>query len=150
MKNERSPPEKVMAIKIREMDISDYAVCQPLWRDAGMHHEPDFHNRLATLLTQNPGLSLVALEENEICGCILGSYNGFSGYVFRLVVDPKVRGAGIGKQLSLECERKLIRAGAAKVMLACETELESFYESLGYTRTSARFMMKKLVENDPI
>ena len=126
------------------MLVEDYEACRPLWQAAEMHHEHDFRERLVQLLRQNPTVCLVAESSGEICGCILASYNGFSGYMFRLVVSPTNRAQNIGKMLSQECEKKLKILGAAKVILACEPEVESFYSKLGYTKTTARFMMKAL------
>lgn len=90
--------------------------CLLLWPQAGMAHEPDLLDRLTRLLAHFPNLSKVALVDGQVVGCVLCSYNEFSLYVFRLVVDPAYRGGGIGKRLMEECERSAHAIGAAKVM----------------------------------
>ncbi|MBX3389535.1 MAG: GNAT family N-acetyltransferase [Phycisphaeraceae bacterium] len=64
------------------------------------------------------------------------------GRVTMLVVSETMRGHGIGRSLVEEAERRLSGAGCGLIEITCNDSLEdahSFYEHLGYRRTSVRF-----------
>ncbi len=64
------------------------------------------------------------------------------GRITSLVVDPGARRRGLGRALTLAAEDAFCRAGCGLVEVTSHmrrTEAHSFYEHLGYERTSFRF-----------
>lgn len=99
-------------------------------------HDPDF-------------TTLVAVEENEVCGMIGLSasvgyeHNDPTGKIMALVVHERMRGRGIGRALLKAAEDHFSRSKIVRVVLTSRFTRErahAFYESLGYTRTGLRFM----------
>ena len=65
------------------------------------------------------------------------------GRITALVVDAAERGRGIGRALVAAAEAELTRAGCGLLEItsnARRVDAHAFYERLGYTRTSLRFM----------
>jgi predicted N-acetyltransferase YhbS len=131
-------------VTIQTLQSEYFKDCLALWQAEGMAHEDDLARRLGVLLELNPGLSKVAVDCGRIVGCVLGSYNGISGYIFRLVVARDCRGRGIGRRLMAVCEEALHAAGAEKVIMNCDEGLAEYYRALGYKLTGARFFFKLL------
>ena len=63
------------------------------------------------------------------------------GRITALVVDPTIRGRGIGRSLVAAAESELYGAGCGLIEITSNNRLvdaHGFYEHLGYTRTSIR------------
>ena len=71
----------------------------------------------ARYLERNPGLSFVALCDDEIVGCIMAGHDGRRGYLQHLVVKPRFRRQGIGRQLVQACLDALAAEGILKTHL---------------------------------
>lgn len=72
------------------------------------------------------------------------------GRITALVVDPSVRGQGVGRAIVLAAEAVLRAAGCGLMEVTSNirrTDAHAFYEHLGYERTSARFA-KDLTSKD--
>jgi GNAT superfamily N-acetyltransferase len=64
------------------------------------------------------------------------------GRITSVVVDPSVRGQGLGRALVLAGEDALVRAGCGMVEITSHvrrTAAHDFYRHLGYEQTSFRF-----------
>lgn len=88
-------------INIRVMGMGDYPQLIDLWSNTtniGLS-EADSPVHLDAFLQRNPGLSFVALEDDQIIGAVLGGHDGRRGAIYHLVVGKVFRGKGIGKQL---------------------------------------------------
>ena len=131
-------------ITIQDLDRSHFKAAETLWAEGGFGSEPQLWERLQTLITMNPGLSKVALDGEAVVGIALCSQNGFSGYVFRLVVNETHRGQGIGGQLMSACEEALSAMGIPKVFVNAEPPLHEWYARLGFQKTDASFLFKFL------
>jgi ribosomal protein S18 acetylase RimI-like enzyme len=68
----------------------------------------------AFYLARNPGLSLVAMHDGRIVGCILCGHDGRRGYLQHLAVLPSFRKRGIGSALVERCLAQLEQLGIAK------------------------------------
>jgi GNAT superfamily N-acetyltransferase len=69
--------------------------------------------------------------------------NGFLGRITSLVVSPESRQRGVGRLLVTAAEEFARKHGCARVELTSgdrRPDAHTFYESLGYRRTSQRFI----------
>ena len=131
-----------MSIQITTLTVAHIPECMALWDSEGMARDRNLESSLPTFLNLNPNLSKVALDNNKVIGAILGSFNGLSGWLFRLVVAPEFRGKKIGRQLTQAAEMALQKLSAKKITLCCDPDLIPFYEAQGYSATEARFLFK--------
>ena len=136
-------------LKIRDGKLSDAAdlaalMCELGYGTAGAEME----SRLISILKDPRYKTLVALNDDKICGMIgtvsASSYlhNDLTGRIIALVVSRESRRRGIGARLIAEAEKNLIQRGITRVTVTTRFEREKahqFYEKLGYARTGFRF-----------
>ncbi len=102
--------------------------------------------RLAELARH--GQSALVAERGEIIGVLTISITRVIhrprpvGRISMLVVAPECRGGGVGAALVAEAENRMAAAGCGLLEVTSNIRRErahSFYEKLGYERTSYRF-----------
>ena len=80
---------------------------------------------------------LVAEREGELIG--LGIMDLEKQTINALYVHPKAAGAGVGKKLLLEMERKAAENGLNNLTLNSTVNARAFYEKHGYTGSEKNF-----------
>ncbi len=136
-------------MQIRTFQMEDYDEVVALWQRAGLIlGTSDDRESIAHKLQRDPDLFLVAVEEAEIVGVVMGSYDGRRGWINHLAVSPQYQNHGIGTQLIQELERRLDLKGCVKVNLLIEANnaaVQLFYQRHGYQRDQLIFMEKWLI-----
>jgi len=127
-------------ISIRPLAIHDYDALCALWEEAGLPFKPngrDTREKIALQIEGECSIYLVAEEEGELVGAILGTHDGRKGWINRLAVLPAHRRKGIATALVSEVEKRLSARGieifAGQIEDWNETSMLLF-ERLGYTR----------------
>ena len=137
-----------MSIALREFREADYEAVVSLWRAAGLTLKPsDTLPELRKVVARNPGLFLVAEEDESIRGAVIGAWDGRRAWIYHLAVLPALQGQGIGRMLMDELERRLAAVGATKLNLLVEqgnAGVADFYRKLGYAPDDLLFMAKRL------
>ena len=136
-------------LKIRDGKLSDAADLAALMCELGYETTgAEMESRLISILKDPRYKTLVALNDDKICGMIgtvsASSYlhNDLTGRIIALVVSRESRRRGIGARLIAEAEKNLIQRGITRVTVTARFEREKahqFYEKLGYARTGFRF-----------
>jgi ribosomal protein S18 acetylase RimI-like enzyme len=88
------------------MVLPDYEALVALWRGTpGFIVRPvtDSRDGIARLLARNPGLSLVAIEDERLVACVLASHDGRRGFLQHVVVAPMSRGQGLAQAMIERC-----------------------------------------------
>jgi ribosomal protein S18 acetylase RimI-like enzyme len=101
---------------MREFRITDYADAFSLWKTSegvGLD-ESDTEDAISSFLKRNPGLSFVAIADNEIVGAVLCGHDGRRGYLHHLAVAERWRHKGLGRALTEACLSALGRKGIPK------------------------------------
>jgi ribosomal protein S18 acetylase RimI-like enzyme len=96
----------------------------------------------------NPELFLIGLIDGKVVATAMGGYEGHRGAVNYLGVDPALQNKGLGRQIMLALEEKLLATGCPKINLMFRednAEVEQFYEKLGYKRDDVIEMGKRLI-----
>jgi len=97
------------------------------------HNDPQ--RDIQTKLEVQPDLLLVAEINQQLVGTAMAGFDGHSGWVYYLAVDPAYRRKGIGTALMKKAEKLLSQIGCSKLNLqirANNSDVRAFYEKLGY------------------
>nr|WP_299484509.1 GNAT family acetyltransferase [Acaryochloris sp. IP29b_bin.137] len=95
---------------------------------------------------------MVAVDASAIIGSVMVGYDGHRGWINYLAVDPDHQRSGIGRELMLEAERRLLQKGCPKISLQIRDDNEqaiSFYESIGFSRDPVFSFGKRLIPDAP-
>ena len=106
--------------------------------------EKDIQRKLAV----DDELFLVAESQGNIVGSVMGGYDGHRGWINYLAVDPGQRKQGLGKQLMLAVEQRLLDLGCPKINLQIRTGNEAvmeFYRAIGFTEDACVSFGKRLI-----
>lgn len=124
---------------IRPMTIEDYEAVYDLWmgiRGFGIRSIDDSKEGVERFIKRNPGISMVALDGDEVIGAILCGHDGRRGCFYHVCVREDHRKRGIGKQMAVECMRALQAEKINKVSLIAFKSNEvgnAFWKSVGWT-----------------
>ena len=106
-------------MNIRPMTFDDYAAVMALMSGTpGIAvRAADSPEAIGRYLARNPGLSLVAEEDDGLIGCVICGHDGRRGYLHHVVVVPSRRGQGIGRALVARALDGLAALGIYKTHL---------------------------------
>ncbi len=143
---------------IRSMTKTDYDGVYALWmscKNMGFNDVDDSRAGIEKFLARNPDTCLVAEENGEIIGVVLGGQDGRRGYIYHMSVHEAHRRRGVGAQLVDRCLAAMKEAGIAKAALLVFKRNEAgnaFWESQGFSlREDVAYRnreLKKLVRID--
>jgi len=103
-------------MRIRGFQLDDYEKVVELWKESGIILRPgDERGGIELKLQRDPDLFLVAENDQQILGVVLGAWDGRRAWINHLAVRSGRRRSGIGKSLIKELERRLVGKGALKV-----------------------------------
>jgi putative acetyltransferase len=125
-----------MAITIQRFEPHYYPAARHLWEateGVGLS-AADSAEAIMAFLTRNPGLSFVALQDEQLVGTILVGHDGRRGLIHHLAVAAAARRQGIGAMLVREGLAALDRNGIQKCHLfvfADNTAAHAFWQAIG-------------------
>ena len=123
---------------IREMTIEDYEEVKELWlsiKGFAIRSIDDSFEGVEKFLERNPGLSVVAIEDDRIVGAILCGHDGRRATFYHVCVRTEYRRRGIGKAMTVSCMEKLNKEGINKVALIAFTKNDvgnAFWKEIGW------------------
>lgn len=125
---------------IRAMVTEDYDQVYALWKRIkgfAIRSIDDSREGVERFLNRNPGISVVAVEDDKIVGAILCGHDGRRGCMYHVCVDPDYRLQGLGKEMVVFCMNALHEEGINKVSLIAFTVNDignAFWKQIGWTR----------------
>jgi len=128
-----------------EADVPDVLT---LWQHATT--EPSATDDVAgitTLLRHDEDSLLVAIDNDQLVGAVIATWDGWRASMYRLAVVPSQRRRGIGRELVAEGERRLREKGARRLHLIVAGDQEparAFWDASGYRRTDQLRFVKDL------
>jgi ribosomal protein S18 acetylase RimI-like enzyme len=135
-------------IRLREFTLGDYDAVYALWQNAGPGiglGRSDTRDGVAKKLQRDPDLFLLALDDDQIIGTVIGGFDGRRGLIYHLAVEQAYRARGIGKMLMDEVERRLVAKGCLRCYLLVmddAREAIDFYRHLGWETWGVTVMGK--------
>ncbi len=140
-------------MEIRPYRYTDEREVIELWRivfpNAPAHNDPG--NDIRSKLKIQPELFYVAIADGHLVGTAMSGFDGHRGWVYYVAVHPDFRRQGIGSVLMKKAEKSLLEIGCPKVNIqirASNAEVQSFYESLGYSVEDRISMGKRLGDTE--
>jgi len=134
-------------MKIREFRIEDYPIVRDLWQTAGLTLRPgDELEDVKLKLQRDPELFLVAEQNDEIVGSIIGGWDGRRGWIYHLAVKPQYQRKRTGANLVQEVEKRLLAKGAKKVnaqVYKWNERSSEFFKAIGYEAQPDLIMIGK-------
>ena len=136
-------------MQIRSFQEVDQTAVIALWESCGLvvpHNNPvrDIQRKLEV----GRELFLVGLREEVVVAAAMGGYEGHRGWVNYLAVAPALRGAGLGRQMMQELERRLLSLGCPKLNLTVRDsnrDAIAFYRALGYQVDPVTSLGRRLI-----
>lgn len=108
------------------------------WQDAGASMGPtDSVEHVRRAIAHPAAVLILAEAEQEMIGTLLGTFDGWRGNMYRLVVRPDRRRQGIGRQLVKRVEQFFAERGARRITVLIEADRPwavAFWAAVGYPR----------------
>ena len=128
-------------MQIREFRFpEDFPQVENLWTsmEKGVSlSRSDTSEEMQKKLAHDPDLFLVAEEDGQIIGTVIGGFDGRRGLLYHLAVSASFRGQGIGSRLMEEIESRLRAKGCLRCYLLVTTdnpEAMEYYEKRDWER----------------
>jgi ribosomal protein S18 acetylase RimI-like enzyme len=99
-------------------------------------------------LQRDPDLFLVAEENDDIVGVVMGAWDGRRGWINHLAVKLTYQRSGIGSRLIRELEERLAKKGARKVnaqVYQWNKRSIEFFKAAGYEVHDDLIMIGKML-----
>lgn len=108
------------------------------WIDSGASMSTTDEVGYVRRVTKNPAAVFVlALLDDKVIGTLLGTFDGWRGNMYRLVVSPAYRRQGVGRQLVRQVEEVFSEWGVRRTTVLIEADRPwaiEFWASVGYPR----------------
>lgn len=127
-----------MKVVIRPMYAEDYEAAFALWSNCdgvGLRSLDDSREGILRFLQRNPGLSMVAVEQEDLVGVLLCGHDGRRGTIYHVAVRPQARRKGIGRALVSAAIDAFRAEQIHKVALVVYSSNETgnlFWKALGF------------------
>ncbi len=127
-------------INIRELVGDDYPALISLWKESGLSFRlrgRDRQEKIQDEIAGDCSIFLVAEEDGQIVGSVLGTHDGRKGWINRLAIAPAYQELGVARTLVSKVENRLDKMGIDIVSCLIEDwnkkSIEVF-NRLGYER----------------
>jgi len=108
------------------------------WHDSGASMGPgDSVESVRRAVSHPAALMMLAEAGGELVGTLLGTFDGWRGNMYRLVVHPAWRRQGIARRLVRRIEQFFAECGARRITVLIEVDRPwavAFWTAAGYPR----------------
>ena len=123
---------------IQRATVGDADALVAFWAAAGASMgNTDNADCVRSAIVYSRAVMLLAKDEGRIVGTLLGTFDGWRGHMYRLVVDAAQRRRGIATSLVREMEQLFMEWGVKRVNGLVERErpwAAAFWTAVGYPR----------------
>ncbi|AKF93109.1 MULTISPECIES: GNAT family N-acetyltransferase [Brevibacillus] len=133
---------------IRTFRLGDYAAITRIWQETELDRtDTETMDSLAKQLAWDSDLVMVAEEDGEVVGVIVGTIDGTRAYFYRLAVSLSSQGRGIGRKLVEALENRFHQRGVNQILIMVNQANERvlpFYQAMGYELQQYITLSKKI------
>jgi len=121
---------------VRSFQLSDYVSVTELFNN--VLSEACYEETMeafARQLSWDSELVLIATENDQVVGVIIGTIDNHNGYYYRIAVSKQFQRRGIGKALIQSMRQRFLQRKVNRIMVTVDVHNETIlpvYESLGY------------------
>lgn len=141
------------ALAITAIEDGDIAEVIALWQRCGLTRPWNDPAADIALARKGPNATvLVGRDGSGLVASVLVGHDGHRGWVYYVSVDPECRHKGYGRVIMAGAEDWLRACGLEKLQLMVRgdnTEVQSFYQSLGYLEQDRVVFAKWLDGREP-
>lgn len=123
-------------MNVRSFQLSDYKPLTTLLEDVLTEEcYEQTMEAFARQLSWDSDLVLVAVDQSEIVGMIIGTIDNNKGYYYRIAVLPIHQRKGIGKVLIQSLRQRFEQRNVSKILITADEHNEPvlpLYEAMGY------------------
>ncbi|WP_042167315.1 GNAT family N-acetyltransferase [Paenibacillus gorillae] len=135
-------------MNVRSFQLSDYRPLTALLEDVLTEEcYEQTMEAFARQLSWDSELVLVAVEQSEIVGMIIGTIDNNKGYYYRIAVLPSHQRRGIGKALIQSLRQRFEQRNVMKILITADEYNEPvlpLYEAMGYAANDFYRSFQKL------
>lgn len=139
-------------MKIRPFKESDRQAIIQLWQVCDLTRPwNDPNTDISRKVAFQPELFLVGEDKGQVIASAMAGYDGHRGSVYYLAVSPEYQARGIGKQIMIEIEDRLIKQGCPKlniVVRSSNDKVLEFYRKRGYSPDDVVSLGKRLIADE--
>ncbi|WJH36749.1 GNAT family N-acetyltransferase [Paenibacillus aurantius] len=136
-------------MNVRSFRLSDYVAVNGLLEQVLSEVcYQETKDALAKQLSWDSDLVLIAVEEEQVVGVIIGTIDNNKGYYYRIAVHAEHRRKGIGKALIHSLKQRFEQRKVSRILITVDEHNEPIlpvYESAGwFERDFARMAERRL------
>jgi ribosomal protein S18 acetylase RimI-like enzyme len=129
---------RAAAMAFRRATSNDAEAIVRFWQDSGASMSVTDEAGYVRRVAQHPAaIFVLAVAGPEIIGSLLGTFDGWRGNMYRLVVHPRHRRQGIGRELVRHVERAFAELDVRRITVLVEVDRPgamAFWSAVGYPR----------------
>ena len=102
-------PKEKRRFHIRTMTIEDIPAIPALLKFCDLFRESgDTAENLKRKLAYDPDLTVVAVIEDKLIGCMMASYDGWAATIWHYGIPPKFHSMGVARALEKEVHKRIM------------------------------------------
>jgi|SRR5690242_21502986 ribosomal protein S18 acetylase RimI-like enzyme len=135
--------------RVRQATGDDVGAMLAVWRDTGERGATARRAELVRVLERDPEFLLLAEIGDRVVGVIVGTTDGYWGYLKRFIVRPPDRLHGVGRALIEELERRFMARGIYRLtgqIRHGDAESMALSSALGYEHEESIMVWTKTLK----